>query len=168
MSRSTSRRARYHAMSRRVANEWRISWSRGPRPMRRGCPIGRRPTALHRLANVRRAACLPRRDPRCVTRNAGVSRRGRTVSRNVLYAASARRADSSSGTKRDLPNFDSRMVRMPLPRSTSPRSRRSASPGRRPVATRRPMSVLNVAPRSPDAERSWAVAAIRSAISPSV
>ncbi len=82
MSRSTSRPARYHSMSLRVANEWPISWSRGPRPTRRPCSRGRRPTIWQSLANVRRTAHAPRRRPRAGTRKAGESRSRRAASRN--------------------------------------------------------------------------------------
>ena len=76
--------------------------------------------------------------------------------------------ESSTGTKRDFPNFDSRIARIPFCRSTSPVSSASASPGRRPVALRSPIRVTKVSARSPLGESSLAASSINRVISCSV
>jgi hypothetical protein len=118
-----------------------ISYSLGPRPIRRLSKAALRPMARDTFANVRRAAQAWRRVPLSDTKNPSVGRCGQTVFRLSAYRTRAVHIDSLTGTKRDFPNFVWRIARIPLLRFTSGKSRANASPGRRPVEERRPINV---------------------------
>jgi len=65
------------------------------------------------MANARRVALGPSRDPRAVNEKRWRIAAGPNHTRNFAQAAKAARTDSPRGTKRDLSNFDSRTVRTP-------------------------------------------------------
>lgn len=60
-----------------------------------------------------------------------------------------------SGTRRDLPNLDSRINKTPWSQSMSARSSLIASPILNPLATRSPINVWNVAALSGEAIEQW-------------
>ena len=161
-ARATSTPSRYQPSRVRTAKLWRRSCGRGRHLAERGCESGAADEVEPGEVGVavEQPGAGGRDEER--RRRAGVGRARRGDGRR-------RRAPSTvlgcSGTSRDLPNLVSRIRSTPSSRSTSSRSRRSASPMRIPVTASSPIRVSKVAARS--GERSWRAAAISAAMSAS-
>ena len=83
-----------------------------------------------------------RRVPRVEMKNAAVGGDGWTPSRYWAYWVRAVTVLGCTGIARDFPNLESRIVITAAARSTSPRSKRQASPTRMPLVAKSPIRVV--------------------------
>src|SRR5207245_8791427 len=102
---------------------------------------GRNPIVRETAAKVYRVFHSVMRVRRSARKKAGVAGLGMIRSLASLYARNAACVVGWIGTSRDFPNFVRRIKSTPVSRSTSDRSRWSASLIRRPVTARRPNRV---------------------------